>query len=222
MNMGRMYKRVLDVVRSSRFITYLVFRIRVKNKIIRFNWDVTTFVMKKAIDEYVPDARKQVLDMGCGHVGLLTQYIKRNKPTNIVIGADIYPNFVENAKEIARRNNLQVTFENSDLYESLAGRFDFVTFNPPYVPARNVPMAYPMTAFSGNDGTDTIHRFLEQSKYHLANGGKILLGVNCFHVPAEKMRTVIQTHGFLVAEVVQRRFNTARVFILVLQESQAL
>src|SRR5688572_7592651 len=143
MNFGRAYKRVLDVVRSSPPLTNLIFGIRVPNRIIPFTWDVTTLVLKKAIDRHIPDSGKAVLDMGCGHIGLLAQYVKRSKPSSMVVGADIYPEFVLNAESIARENRLDVTFKHSDLYESVNDKFDFILFNPPYVPLKSVEREYP-------------------------------------------------------------------------------
>src|SRR5687768_18549234 len=119
MNFGRAYKRVLDVVRSSPPLTNLIFGIRVPNRIIPFTWDVTTLVLKKAIDRHIPDSGMSVLDMGCGHVGLLAQYVKRTKPSSIVVGAEIYPEFVENAELNARANGLSASFKQSDLYQSV-------------------------------------------------------------------------------------------------------
>lgn len=214
MNFGRAYKRVLDVVRSSPPLTFLVFGIRINKRIIPFTWDVTTLVLKKAIDRAIPDCGKSVLDMGCGHVGLLAQYVKRTKPSSSVTAADIYPEFVENAESNARANGLSVSFTQSDLYESVAGKFDFILFNPPYVPLTDVQKDYPRSVYGGVEGTDTIQRFLAESRDHLASDGRILLGVNCFHVSEERMKTIIQSHCYTLEAVEKRRFNTARVFVL--------
>lgn len=214
MNFGRAYKRLLDILRSSPPITYLVFGIRINKRIIPFTWDVTTLVLKKAIDRHIPDSGKAVLDMGCGHVGLLAQYVKKTKPSVSVVAADIYPEFVENAESNARANGLSVSFTQSDLYESVGGKFDFILFNPPYVPLKDVKQDYPRSVYGGIEGTDTIQRFLAESRDHLTFDGRILLGANCFHVSEEKMNGIIQSHCYTLDAVETRRLNTARVFVL--------
>ncbi len=214
MTLGRLYKRTLDVLRSSPPLTYLVFRIRVSGKIIPYTWDVTTLVLKKAIDKHIPDSGKAILDMGCGHLGLLAQYVKKNRPTSTVVGADIYPEFVENAESNARVNGLSITFRQSDLYKSVDDKFDFILFNPPYVPLKNIERDHPKSVYGGVEGTDTIQQFLAESRDHLTKEGRVLLGVNCFHVPEDKMKTIIQSHCYRLEDVISRRFNTARVFVL--------
>ncbi len=211
---GKLYKRGLDVVRRSRLLTYWIFGVRVHDKVIRFNWDVTTLVLKKAIDLHVQDGGRDVLEMGCGHLALLAQYAKRSKPHNRVVGVDIYEEFARNAAENTRLNDVPVAISHSDLYAGVTDRFDYVFFNPPYVPTRNVTIDYPLTTFSGPDGTDTIRRFLADSHAHLKPGGRILLGVNCFHVPEQRVADISRESGYVVESIVRRRLNTARVFVL--------
>src|SRR5688500_18123522 len=166
MNFGRAYKSVLDVVRSSPPLTNLIFGIRVPNRIIPFTWDVTTLVLKKAIDRHIPDSGKAVLDMGCGHIGLLAQYVKKSKPSSVVMGAEIYPEFLKNAESNARANRLDINFKQSDLYQTVSGTYDFILFNPPYVPLKDVERDYPKSVYGGVEGTDTIQQFLAESRRH--------------------------------------------------------
>jgi methylase of polypeptide subunit release factors len=211
---GKLYKRILDVLRQSPPLTFGIFGIRIHSKIHRFTWDVTTLVLKKAIDRHIPDGNHDVLEMGCGHVALLAQYVKRIRPGSRVTGVDIYDEFVRNAAENARRNGLSVEILQGDLYQGLDRRFDFILFNPPYVPFRQTDNPYPLTTFSGKDGTDTTRRFLTESHDHLNKDGRILLGVNCFHVPEQRVMELAGQYGYVVRTRVRRSFNTARVFIL--------
>jgi methylase of polypeptide subunit release factors len=217
--MGMLYKRVIDVLRSSPTITRWIFGVKVHQRRIPYMWDVTTLVLKKAIDKHIPPGGAAVLDMGCGHVCMLAQYVKRTKPANTVRGAEIYEEFYHNALENVRRNNLDVRIDRSDLYESVSGKFDYVFSNLPYVPVGGQPITvatqhFPKAAFSGKDGTDTTVKFLEDSRTHLRNGGKLLLGMNCFYVSHERMMEIIREARYELLDVVERRMNTAKVFVL--------
>ncbi len=214
---GKLYKVLLDKLRSSDQLTYLIFGSRVWKKQLNTNWDVTTLVLKKAIDRYIKNNNKKVVDMGCGHLGLLTQYVKKNNQTNYIIGVDIYNDFVRNAEFNAYKNSMKIAFKRSNLYKNIKEKFDYVIFNPPYVPRRSFKINYPKASFSGNDGLYIIKKFLTNSKKHLNDGGVIILGVNCFYIPLENILKIIKDNNYIIKDIVRKRFNTAKAFVLSLK-----
>jgi len=76
-------------------------------------------------------------------------------------------------------------FVQSDLFSKLAGKFDFILANPPYVPTvgptsrdalrgASIMDHEPKEAlYAGKDGLDVIKKFLEQAPSHLNKGGQI-------------------------------------------------
>ncbi|OGV63233.1 MAG: hypothetical protein A3K19_13075 [Lentisphaerae bacterium RIFOXYB12_FULL_65_16] len=209
-----MYVAVLDLLRSSTLLTRVIYGVRVERKILSLNWDLTTIVLKKAIDTEFGAAARDVLDMGCGHLAILGQYIKKRHPESRVTSVDIYQELLDNAALNARENAVAISFVRSDLYENVKGPYNCIVFNPPYIPVDSKPLPYPKTGYSGPDGTETMRAFLGQSKPYLAPGGMILLGVNCFYVPYEKVLAIIDEYGYVVRNVVSRRFNTSKAFVI--------
>ena len=211
---GKIYFYILNKIRESNFITLIIFKLKVSKKILALNWDMTTIVMKKAIDRYMVDENKDVFEMGVGHIAIIAQYIKKNHPSNVMSGCDIYEEFVENALYNAKINNLDINIRKSNLYENVDGSFDYLLFNPPYVPEKKEGLDFPHTAYSGRDGMDTIRLFLDQSREYLKKDGIILLGVNCYYVKYEKQVSEIYSFGYSNKDVISRRYNTSNVFVL--------
>jgi len=215
--MWRVYKTILDLLRESNMITYMIFGIKIRKAKLKIKWDVTTLVLKKAIDKYIKKKRKKVLEMGCGQVAILSQYVKKNNPSDDVYGVDFYDQFVQNARLNARRNKIPLTIEQSDMFKNVHTKFDFIFFNPPYVPEKKgekEKMVYDKTHFSGFDGTYATKKFLSQSKKHINKEGKILLGINCFYIPKNKMIKIIKSYKYDIENILSSRLNTSKVFVL--------
>lgn len=224
MDTGIIYKNILNFIRNTKISCNLVFGIKIyRTKTIC--WDVTTLVLKKAIDKYINYQGQTVLEMGCGHIGLLSQYIKKNFRDKSVTGADIYKSFIENAHLNARQNGLDIDFIHSDLYDNIDKKFDFILFNPPYKPIKfadkkklnrfsSNDYLYQKTGFSGKEGVDITVRFLKDTKRNLNAGGIVLLGINCFYVPHDRVLELIEQNGYGLISVISQKFNTAKVFVI--------
>jgi methylase of polypeptide subunit release factors len=213
---GKVHKKVLDVLRSNDTVTRWIWGVPIQQKLIPWTWDVTTLVLKRALDESLPVGRFSYLDMGCGHVGLVGQYVKRHRHDASVVSVDLYPAFAENARANIAANDLDIDVRQSDLFSSVSERFDLITTNLPYKPERLAPdgIDWPSTTFSGPDGTDTTRRFLAEAHEHLTPRGVVFLGINCFFLPEAMARDIIAKAGWIVMQTVRRRLNTARVFVI--------
>lgn len=107
---------------------------------------------------------KSALDMGTGTGIIAAELAKRFEQ---VTAADIDK---ESLDYVSRLGIPNLTVVQSDLFSSIAGRFDLIVFNPPYLPC---PYKDDPELCCG-DG-QIIRQFLEQAKEHLAPGGRILL-----------------------------------------------
>jgi ribosomal protein L3 glutamine methyltransferase len=123
---------------------------------------------------------RSVLDL-CTGSGCLAALAARAFPRARVTAADISAD----ALAVARRNvGRRITLLHSDLLDEVAGRFDLIVTNPPYVPAaamRRLPLEYrrePALALAaGRDGLSLVRRILAGAREHLSERGILLCEV---------------------------------------------
>jgi release factor glutamine methyltransferase len=130
----------------------------------------TYLLLKAALEEVRPE--DAAIEIGCGRALISSQVAPLARS---FIATDINPHAVS----IARSKGLDVV--RADLFRGIAGRFDLVIFNPPYLPTSDEERinGWLNRAFDGGpDGRDTIDRFLESLKEHLSDGGRALLLVS--------------------------------------------
>ena len=206
---GKIYLFILNLLRSSKIVTFFIWDIQIKKYCHSSFWDLTTLVLKKELDF---TNKKNYLDMGCGQFALLGQYYKKNNPTSTVVSVDIYEDFVSNCI-FNSKNDIKI-FQ-SNLFENVHDKFDLISFNPPYVPdVKDNNIKYPKIAYSGNAGTEMMSTFLSEAKKFLLKDGVIFLGINNFYVSKEDCLNVINKYGYKVKKITKRSFNTSVVFVL--------
>lgn len=122
---------------------------------------------------------KKILEMGCG-TGIVSLAAAHADAGNEVTGADINPAAVECAKGNAEQNGMKnCKFIQSDLFASLpaASKFDFILFNPPYLPTtreEKLALGDENAAYDGGEsGLETFYRFASQARAHLATRGRV-------------------------------------------------
>ncbi len=117
---------------------------------------------------------KKVLDVGTGS-GFLA--VIASSLGAEVEALDINPKAVEVARENARRNSCSLEAFRSDLFEEVTGSYDIITFNAPYLPEEKEEGGdYENMAWEGGEeGRETIDRFIESAGDFLNEGGYILL-----------------------------------------------
>ncbi len=110
-----------------------------------------------------------VLDMGSGTGVQAKTLLKSGIPQENIILADIN----KKSTNFLRNKFQDIKIVNSDLFNNIDGKFDLIVFNPPYLPEDEYDKEKDTTG--GKKGSETINNFLEQSKRHLSEKGKILL-----------------------------------------------
>ncbi|RLD92818.1 MAG: protoporphyrinogen oxidase [Aquificota bacterium] len=116
----------------------------------------------------------RVLDMGTGS-GIQGFTAAQKEEVDWVLAVDINPQALEAAKQWAHKHGVsdKMEFRVSDLFQNVEERFNWIVFNPPYLPAEG-PASEASWA-GGAAGTETIERFLGEAPNHLLPGGAILL-----------------------------------------------
>lgn len=115
-----------------------------------------------------------VLDMGTGS-GIQAVAAARKPSVRRVVAVDVDPEAVYAARRRAEEEGVshKMHFVVSDLFSRVEGRFDWIVFNPPYLPSEDG--VEDRTWSGGETGREMILRFLEGAKGHLASGGSILI-----------------------------------------------
>lgn len=124
----------------------------------------------------------RILDLGTG-TGAILLALLDEVPQASGLGVDISAGAVETARANARAAGLQdrAGFHVSDWFSAVAGNFDVIVSNPPYIPSdgierlgREVRDHDPRAALDGGaDGLDPYRVIAGGAHRHLAQGGRI-------------------------------------------------
>lgn len=145
-----------------------------------------------------PNAR--VLDVGCGS-GVLGLTLAAERPGWQVTLADISIEALQLAQENAESLGIDVAWCYTDLFSNIAGRYDLIVANLPYVPdgeratvAKEVTFDPELALYSGADGLDLIRRMIPESKAHLNPGGWVALEIG--HDQASQVAELFEDCAF--------------------------
>lgn len=133
---------------------------------------------------HVASAPAAVLDMGCGS-GVIGLSLACAWPDAVVTLADVSRDALalaqENASQLEVKN---VSFVETSLFSAIAGTFDLIVANLPYVPERDRATLAPevmhdpaLALFSGEDGLDLIREFCSGVKSFLRPGGMVAMEI---------------------------------------------
>jgi release factor glutamine methyltransferase len=124
---------------------------------------------------------RKILELGAG-CGAISISIALELNNSSVTASDISRKALKIAIKNAKKYQIEnVNFLESDWYEELnKEKFDFILSNPPYVkkndPSLKTLNFEPTNALvSGIDGLDSIRPIIANAKYHIKNGGTLLI-----------------------------------------------
>jgi release factor glutamine methyltransferase len=179
-------------------------------------------MMKHAIGKRLTNANASVLEIGVGQAALLCIYLVRTSGIR-PDGIDIIADRVKQSQRIARYNSISLRLWQSDLFERVENKYDFIFWNASYIPTE-FGKQYNLTHSSdlgdsrawdgGSNGTDAIVRFLTRAPDYLTPQGEILLGVNRFYVPGETISRILKTTSLTLVDRISRLFNPSVVYVL--------
>ena len=149
---------------------------------------------------------KSILEIGTGS-GCIAIALKKLLPIARVTATDISAQALKVAQQNAEINKVEIDFIQSDLFQNIAGRFDLIVSNPPYIPPKeyeNLPDEIrkfePQNALlAKEDGVYFYCRILEQAKEYLNENGKIYFEIG--HDQAERIREIALQNSFEQIEV---------------------
>lgn len=121
----------------------------------------------------------RVLDLGTGS-GAVALALKHARPAWAVAAVDLSPEALAVAQHNAQRLGLAVDFSLGHWFSLVAGQFELIVSNPPYIavddPHLQALSSEPRQALvAGTDGLDDIRQIVSQAPSHLVAGGWLLL-----------------------------------------------
>jgi release factor glutamine methyltransferase len=143
----------------------------------------TELIVEAAIELMATDRTLTIADVctgsGCVAVALATEF-----PRSRIIASDISGHALEVARRNASRHRVddRIGFARADLLDGLAGPFDLITCNPPYVAERDRRGLQPevrdhepgVALFGGADGVAIVERLIDTAPDRLRRGGYLL------------------------------------------------
>ena len=141
-----------------------------------------SFLLEKAIlKEDLKE--KNCLDLGTGN-GIQTKAMFKSGAKKVT-AVDINPDAIKKARENNKQEK-EITFFEGDLFRFIhnnpSERFDFVAFNPPYVPSDEIKWK---DLDGGKKGREIIDVFLSEFEKILGPKGIVLLLVSSLNKPEE-------------------------------------
>ncbi len=155
-------------------------------------------------------ARTLDLGTGCG----LTAIMISKSGCMFVVATDVSPQALGCARENANGLGSGINLVRADLFSGIKGRFDLVTFNPPYLPVEPGGMEHPSWA-GGPEGRYFIDRFIRGLESHLSEDGRGLM-VHSSLNDLPKTRRMASKEGLKIRTVASESFffETLRVLEL--------
>lgn len=163
----------------------------------------TEHLVEQAL-EFLGDEAGRVLDL-CTGTGCVAIALAANAPACDVWATDLNPVAVRVARQNARRNKVQVTISEGDLFAALPAdgdRFHVIVANPPYVEssaweglAPDIRLYEDRAALlSGDDGLDCVRRIVAEAPRWLQPGG--LLAMEIGERQGAAVIELLQDRGF--------------------------
>jgi release factor glutamine methyltransferase len=166
-------------------------------------------------------AQGRVLDVGTG-CGL--QAVIASSRASEVLGIDISPLAVANARENAALNGARCCFSQGDLFSNVSGQFDTIILNPPYLPTceEDATAGIIDKAWNGgSDGRALIERFLMEFPGFLAAKG-VLLMLHSSLADTQKTLALLRSKGFHAEVLERQRFFFEEICVIMAQRREAL
>jgi release factor glutamine methyltransferase len=179
----------------------LNFRVSPATLIPRADSETLVEAALAAFEDHPPP--RTILDLGTG-TGCLLLALLTEFPSAFGIGLDLVPQAVALAKAnaVALGMTNRSAFAATDWTNAIAGRFDLVVANPPYIPAPDIAGLMPEVAHheprtaldGGEDGCDAYRSIVPRLQDHLASNGTAILELG--QGQATYVREIARRAGF--------------------------
>ncbi len=144
----------------------------------------TEILVETVIEIAKQNSKINILDL-CTGSGAIAVSLAKYLPQSNVKGIDISSKAIEVATQNAKKNNVEVTFLKSDLYQNIQERnWDIIVSNPPYIESDVIACLEPevqheplIALDGGKDGLNFYRRIIDKSNYYLNKNGWLVLEI---------------------------------------------
>ena len=172
-----------------------------------------SFLMLRNAQNY---AKGRVLDMGTGS-GIIA--LSLAPKCEGITAVDINPVAVQIVKKAAKEQRLNVRAFRSDLFSKVKGKFDLITFNPPYLPSDK--RASDVALDGGRHGYEVLVRFLNDLNSHLKPEGIALILFSSLTMP-EKVLESSRNNMLMETLLESMKLNFEELYCYKLEKSELL
>ncbi len=173
---------------------------------IEFNVSPEVLIPRQDTEVLVEEVLKvakgrKVLDLCTGSGCIIISIACLGEPSRAV-GADISKKALEIAAGNVKKNGVCVELFQSDLFEKIAGSYDIIVSNPPYIPTKDIYELMPevrehepMLALDGReDGLEFYRRISAEAFRYLNKGGFIFYEIG--YNQGEAVKQILLREGF--------------------------
>lgn len=205
-NIQKAFEIFKERVETSKPIQYIIKKALFMNDIFEVDESVliprddTQILVEKAVEIIEDKNYKNILDIGTGS-GIIAIEIKKH--TNCeVFAVDISEKALNIAKKNAKKNNVDINFVISDVFEKVDGKFDLIVSNPPYIPFYEkenlqieVEKYEPQNAlFAEDEGLFFYKKIIKEASQYLNNGGCLVFEVGISQ--AGEVKKIFEENSF--------------------------
>ena len=159
-----------------------------------------TEILVEEVMRYVHDGM-HILDMCTGSGCILLSLLKYSNDCEGT-GCDISEPALKVAEGNAKELSLNASFVQSNLFENISGKYEFIVSNPPYIPTGVIPTLMeevrdhePVSALDGReDGLYFYREIVEKAGEYLYPGGMLFFEIG--YDQAEKVSSLMQEAGY--------------------------
>ncbi len=146
-----------------------------------------------------------------------------------VVATDISVEALAVARENARRNQVDISFVQSDLFEQLGDEsYDLIVSNPPYIPRAEIEHLMPevkdhdpmLALDGGEDGLVFYRRLAEEAGKHLRHGGALIMEIGWNQ--AQDVCHLLEENGYQQIRIVKDLAGNDRVVCGIIEQGREI
>lgn len=174
-----------------------------------------TETLVEEVMRYLRDGM-EILDVCTGSGCILLSLLRYSNGCRGV-GCDISEKALAVAEQNAKELGISAQFIQSDLFESIEGRFEYIVSNPPYIRKDMIPTLMeevrdhePLIALDGGeDGLDFYRKITREATEHLYSGGMLFFEIG--YDQGETVKLLMEEEGYEEVTVSQDLAGLDRV-----------